>query len=252
VNGHNLILAAAAAAIACGVSLITSVAVASHAYVRRGEVAPAPTRDLAVTGSAKLRIRSDVATWSIVARSSGRTQEEAWASLEAAAAGIRGFLRDRGFPDEVCLPGPVSTSIDYVRDANGRDTQVIFAHRMTRHFDITTPDCDRVHAAAGAVTDLLRTGLQVESRPPSFLYTRLAELKVRMVGEATANARERGETIARGSGCRIGPVLDARAGVLQITAPWSTEVTSSGIHDTGTIEKDVTSVVHLRFEIVPQ
>ena len=42
---------------------------------------------------------------------------------------------------------------------------------------------------------------------------------------------------------------DARAGVLQITRPWSTEVASYGIHDTSTIEKDVTSTVHLTFLI---
>lgn len=37
--------------------------------------------------------------------------------------------------------------------------------------------------------------------------------------------------------------------MLQITAPWSTEVSAGGVHNTSSIEKDVTSVVHLTLQI---
>ena len=60
------------------------------------------------------------------------------------------------------------------------------------------------------------------------------------------------------AGCRakesrgaIGSVKDARAGVLQITRPWSTEVTAGGTNDASSVEKDVTSVVHLSLVIEP-
>jgi hypothetical protein len=91
----------------------------------------------------------------------------------------------------------------------------------------------------------------VESLAPEFIYTKLADLKLIMIGEATANARERAERIAKESRCKVGSVKDARAGVLQITRPWSTEVTSSGANDTSSVEKDVTSVVHLSLVIDP-
>jgi len=70
-----------------------------------------------------------------------------------------------------------------------------------------------------------------------------------MIGEATANARERAERIAKESGCAVTTVKDARAGVLQITRPWSTETTASGANDTSSVEKDVTAVVHLSLVI---
>jgi hypothetical protein len=38
-------------------------------------------------------------------------------------------------------------------------------------------------------------------------------------------------------------------GVLQITAPDSTEVSDSGIFDTGTIDKDMTAVVNISFAV---
>lgn len=112
-------------------------------------------------------------------------------------------------------------------------------HRQSRVLDV-----------AGSAK--IRIGAHVESLAPDFVYTKLADLKVRMLGEATANARERAERIASGSGCRVGAVKEASAGVLQITPPWSTEVTSSGVNDTSSIEKDVTSVVHLSMMIEPR
>jgi hypothetical protein len=38
-------------------------------------------------------------------------------------------------------------------------------------------------------------------------------------------------------------------GVMQITAPESTEVSDYGVFDTGTIEKDVTAVVNVSFAV---
>ena len=90
------------------------------------------------------------------------------------------------------------------------------------------------------------------SLSPEFIYTKLSDLKIVMIGEATANARERADRIARESGCSVTTVKDARAGVLQITRPWSTETTSSGANDTSSVEKDVTAVVHLSLLIEPK
>jgi hypothetical protein len=50
----------------------------------------------------------------------------------------------------------------------------------------------------------------------------------------------------------VSTLKEARAGVLQITRPWSTEVSAGGMNDTSSVEKDVTSVVHLTLAIEPR
>jgi len=44
-------------------------------------------------------------------------------------------------------------------------------------------------------------------------------------------------------------VRAVRTGVFQITRPHSTEVSDSGLYDTGTIEKDITAVLTLSFAV---
>jgi len=237
--------------LAVATSFITSTWVASRAYLKRGEQQERVSRTLDVTGSAKKGIVSDLAQWNIRIAGEGKTIEDAFQKMSASGEKVRDFLGQKGFGAETVTAGPIRTETHYRRDEKGNETREITSYRLVRVFEIRTPDVKKVEKTSGEVTEILRTGAHVESLAPEFIYTKLADLKLVMIGEATANARERAERIAKESRCRIGTVKDARAGVLQITRPWSTEVTSSGANDTSSVEKDVTSVVHLSLVIEP-
>jgi len=241
--------AAIVLALAVVVSFVTSAAVASRAYLRRGEQQVQLARTLEVTGSAKQPIVSDLALWTIRTGGEGKRLEEAFRALEETGAKVSSFLEKQGFPADAVSPGPIRTETHYARDAKGNETREVAAYRLVRTYGIRTKDVARVRRASSEVTELLKTGAHVESLSPEFVYTRLAELKVEMLGRAAADARDRAERIARESGCRVASVKDARAGVLQITPPWSTEVSAGGMNDTSSIEKDVTAVMRLTLVI---
>ena len=241
--------AALVVSLAVGASFVTSTYVASRAYLRRGEQQERVARTLEVTGSAKRSIQSDLSLWNIRVAGEGKTLEDAFQKLSGSANKVTEFLNQKGFSSEAVNPGPIRTEIHYRRDEKGNETREPSSYRLLRSFEIKTGDVRKVEKAASEVTELLKMGAHVESLAPEFIYTKLADLKIVMIGEATANARERAERIAKESGCSVGTVKDARAGVLQITRPWSTEVTSSGANDTSSVEKDVTSVVHLSMVI---
>jgi hypothetical protein len=114
---------------------------------------------------------------------------------------------------------------------------------------VTSADVEAVAEAAGRVTDLIEQGVKVISERPDFTFTKLADLKIRMIGDASKDARARADEIAGNAGCRVSDVRNARMGVFQITRPDSTDVTGSGIYDTSTIDKDVRSVVTLTLGI---
>ncbi len=247
----RLFSAALVVSIAAVTSLVISTVVASRAYLHRGRQEHQEHRTLNVAGSARIRIESDLALWSIRVAGEGKKLEEAFEQLSSSAEKVARFLRQKGFPEEAVELGPIGTTRHFGRDAKGHETREIASYQLTRLFKIQSSEVRRVAKAAGEVTELLSAGVHVESLSPEYLYTRLSDLKIRVQGEATANARARGEQIARESGCRVGAVREARAGILQITPPWSTEVSSSGIHDTSSIEKDVRTSVHLTLMIEP-
>ncbi|HZE99841.1 MAG TPA: SIMPL domain-containing protein [Planctomycetota bacterium] len=235
--------------LAVGGSFVTSTWVASRAYLKRGGQQEKGTRTLDVTGSARKLIVSDLAIWTIRIGGEGKTIEDAYQKMSASGDKVREFLSQKGVPADAVKSGPIRTETHYRKDEKGNSTREITSHELSRAFEIRTSEVRLVEKASGEVTEILRTGAHVESLAPDFVYTKLSDLKIAMIGEATRNARERAEQIAAGSGCRIGSVKDARAGVLQVTRPWSTETTSSGANDTSSVEKDVMSVVHLTLTI---
>src|SRR5581483_12003535 len=74
----------------------------------------------------------------------------------------------------------------------------------------------RVPWASRAITSLIKVGVEIDSGAPSFLYTKLSELKINMLAEATKDATSRAEQIVGNARGRLGKLVEARMGVIQI------------------------------------
>lgn len=87
------------------------------------------------------------------------------------------------------------------------------------------------------------------SSPVKYIYTKLADIKVQMAAEAAKDARIRAEQVVKQSGSSLGPLLNARLGVMQINPALSTDVSGEGNNDQTSLDKDVISVVSSTFEV---
>ena len=76
---------------------------------------------------------------------------------------------------------------------------------------------------AELLVELLDEGVNVEAYSPDYYYTKLSDLKMEMLAEATQDARMRAETITANAGSSLGALKIANTGVFQITAPNSSD-----------------------------
>jgi hypothetical protein len=182
----------------------------------------------------------------------GKDLKSAYTVLKAGVDRVNTFLEAQKFKPGEIAPGAIDTQTHYTRDWRGRETQDVASYTLSRTFTITTPRVDAVAVPAGEVTELIRDGINVVSSAPEYIYTNLADLKIEMIGEASKDARTRADQIVSNAGCVITEVRTARMGVMQITRPNSTEVSSSGMNDVSSIDKDVTSVVSLTLGLGPK
>ena len=244
-------LARSAGIVALGVaaSVVLSTALAARAYRGRAVDASRRIETLDVKGLARQRIMSDVAVWRIDVKGEGETLQASFAALEKGLGGIRAFLNERSFEEGEIVIGAIRTETHYARDGDGRRTRDVTGYTLQRSVSVTSGALERVATAAGKVTELIREGILVVSQPPEYYYSRVADLKIALMGMASEDARARADAIARKAGCRVGAVRDARMGVLQVTRPHSMDVSSYGVYDTSTIAKDVRAVVSLTFQI---
>jgi len=204
---------------------------------------------ITVTGSAKKTIRADLAVWRGSFNAQSPRIEDAYADLEASAKRVRAYLVGRGFADSALVFSQVQTQTLYTRSANGMETGQIEGYRLMQTVEVRSKDVGRIETLAREATQLIRQGVRFESNPPEYLVTGLADLKVEMLAAATRDAKARAAEMAKNAGSSIGRLRAARMGVFQVTPANSTMVTDYGINDTSALEKDITSVVSVSFEI---
>ncbi len=245
----NFATAAVVVLIAAFASFLTSTVVAARAYVERGAQVTRGEQTIVVKGSTRKRIRSDHAVWRIAVYGEAQELTEAFSILDDGVAKVRAFLEERGFTPQQIGLGSIDTTTHYIRDKKIAQTRQVESYVLDRTIFVITGDVDRVLVAAGEVTQLIENGVRVVSCAPEYHFKGLADLKIELMAEASADARARAEKIAQAAGCKVAEVRSARMGVLQITQPYSTDVSDYGIHDTSTIDKDITAVVTVTFRI---
>ena len=204
---------------------------------------------ITVTGSARQSIRSDFIIWRGRVTGTSATMPEAYRTVKRNAARVETYLNEQKIPNlEIVFHSISTTPIFEILD-NGRRTNRVLYYQLTQQFEVRSDKVEEVTKLSRQVTDLIEEGVPLVSYAPEYYYTKLSELRVEMLGKATADARQRAEMIAQSAGGRIGAVRSARSGVFQITPPNSTEVSSYGIYDTSTLEKDITAVVSATFAV---
>lgn len=201
-----------------------------------------------VAGSASVRIRSDRALWSSTVTARGATLAEAYAVLQEGVPRVRRFLIDQGVPEDDVRVGAVSTDELYARNEDGMELrEQITGYELRQSVHVTSSDIDLVERVSQDVTQLIEGGVHVTSSAPEYIYTDLDEVKIRLVGEATADARARAEQVAENSQSELGRLVSARVGVVQVNAANETEVAWEGVYNRSSVDKDVMLVVHTMF-----
>jgi len=208
-----------------------------------------PEEAITVTGSAKRPITSDFVVWRASVGMQSPSITTAAAELRSESNKVRQFLRANGVADSMLTVKPVETfAIPEVVD-NGRETGRIVAYRLTQHFEVRSANVQALTALSQKAADLMSEGVALSSQPPEYLYTKLGDLRISLIEEATRDAKLRAEAIAKSTGNSIGSVRQAHIGVFQITPRFSTEIADYGINDVTAIDKDVTAVVHVTFAL---
>lgn len=234
---------------AFGVCLALAIVAATVIATRTMRVIKQANETVEVKGFAEQRILSDWALWRGRFTARGTDLVETSNVLEGQKATVLGFLSQAGIKQEELEVSPVTTQVLYRRDAQGRVTNTIEGYALSIDLTVSAGDIDRISKVAKQSDILIKQGVQFSSQSPQYFYTKLGDLKISILGAATADARQRAEQLAEKSGSSIGALRFARQGVFQITPVYSTEVSNFGRNDTSSREKSIKAVVTIGYSL---
>ena len=207
---------------------------------------------LTATGSASCDFESDLIVWRGSFSVHGATPKEAYQVIKGDAGLVQKYLKDNGVPDSDIVFSSVSISQSYVSRYDQEGNYIgdePDGYDLTQSLTVSSSDIDKVEEISRDITQLIESGVEFESYSPEYYYTRLDEMKLDLIEKATANARQRIDIMASGTGARLDRLLTASLGVFQITATnsGSGEYTYDGAFDTRSRYKTATVTVRLNY-----
>jgi uncharacterized protein len=236
------------------IALIFSVTILVSAWMLAGAWARSHQQNetIRVTGMAKKDFTADLIVWRGNFSKKSMTIQEAYAVLKKDAALTKDYLIKKGVKAGEIVFSAVNISREYryTGGSEGRGGQVFDGFSLSQSIEIESGEVDKIEKISREVTELIDLGVEFYSQYPEYYSTRLADLKIELLAQATADARNRAEQISGNSKAKLGSLRTATMGIFQITGQNSNEGFSwGGAYNTSSKKKSASITVKLEFGI---
>jgi uncharacterized protein len=186
---------------------------------------------ISVTGLAEKDFVSDQIVWTGNYSRKMMDLKSAYTLLKEDEGKIKNYLAGKGVADSEMVFSAVTIDKDFTAkyDADGKNLGSEFTgYNLKQDVTVDSKNIEKVEKISREVTELIQNGIEFNSSSPSYYYTKLSELKLDLLAKASADAKQRAETIAKNSGSSLGKIKKATMGVFQITGKNSNEDYSYG------------------------
>jgi hypothetical protein len=240
-----------------GVSIIIATAIGADSFYRSKQL----SNVLSVTGSAEKIVTSDTVKWqSVLSRSvDALALKEGSSQIKNDIEVVKKYFKNSGVQDSEITINPVTVTpfcqsqngMSYDKFGNqscgssptaGYNLQQVIAVESSRVAEIT-------ELTQSASDYFISQGLVFSTQNLEYYYSKLADLRLDLLSQATKDARLRAQKIAESTGKKIDSLQAASMGVFQVAAKNSVEVSDYGVYDTTSLEKKVTGVVRVSFSL---
>jgi uncharacterized protein len=210
-----------------------------------------------VPGTAKRRVRSDFVLWRVRVTVARAELSDVYRLLATNFGKVRDYLRRRGIAATDISSATVESEERYksVQRAHGKPEWVRF-FQVSQLMEVKSKNVALVSTVAGDAAQIYvsaglnEPGVRFDSQAPSYYFSRMEELKVDVIAEATRHAKQRASQIASAGGGKLGRLLSAQVGDVAIASPYAGTTSSSQpstSEEFSSIEKDVIANVTLLF-----
>lgn len=198
-----------------------------------------------VVGMATKRFDSDIVKWRItIGRNTGLNDiSNGYLLIQNDLQFLKKLFTEKGLQPKELTIQPINTLSNYSREGQ------ISGYNLQQGVFVITSNIAAVEDLALNPAVLIDKGIILQNSNLEYFYSKLSDIKMELLAEATKDAQKRAFEIAQNSNVHLGNVTSLRVGVFQITEPFSTEVSDYGMYNTQTKQKDITVTVRASFKI---
>jgi len=203
---------------------------------------------ITVTGSAYEIVKSDSGKINFTIYVQAKTKAAAYQILKQQLPVVVKYLKDKGITD-INIKNYNGYYSYKCNPTTGNYTNEIDNYKLSQPVEASSKDVNLIKEVSIDMQNLIDKGIDISDTGTDYFYSGLADLKVKLLKEATIDAKNRASAMLNANNNSVGKIQSVRMGVFQITDVDSTSVSDMGINDTSTIDKKVTAVANVMFRI---
>ncbi|HNW68460.1 MAG TPA: SIMPL domain-containing protein [Bacteroidales bacterium] len=216
--------------------------------------AKAPSKTVSVVGLAEKDFVSDLIVLNFTYQTKDMDMKTAYSNLKEQTNTVKEYLKSKGITDAEITFKAISSEEDYSYQYDTqaeRSFNVFTGYILRQTVRIESKEVEKIETLHKNISELLDKGININASEPDYYYTKLADLKIEMLAEATKDARARAEAIAQNAGSHLSSLKVGTMGVFQITAPNSSEddYTWGGAFNTSSKNKRVSINMRLTYYV---
>lgn len=211
-----------------------------------------PQKTVSVVGLVEKDFTSDLIVWEFNYSVKDNEMKQSYAKIKAQNEIVKNYLKNAGIPDKEVDFKKITTRPTYKSYYSSEHWVEEFEGYESRQVvRIESNNIDKIEALSRDIAELYDQNIMIENNNPEYYYTKLSDLKLEMLAEASKNARSRAETITQNAGATLGDLKSANMGVFQITKPNSSEedYTWGGAFNTSSKEKRASINMRLTYYV---
>ncbi len=200
-----------------------------------------------VTGSAREAVTADTARLviNLETKTGGNDQQIGYARLEEATSNIVAYLESQGFTE---YETPTITSYpNYTYPQSGEP--IFTGYNVNRQIIVRSDDVEKASVLANNIEPFTGANYNVSTQSLELTYSKLDEIRVRLLSEAIKDAKARADAIASESGRSVSVLRNASSGVVQVLPAGGIDISDYGMYDTQSVDKEVMVTVRATFEL---
>ena len=208
-----------------------------------------PNDGITVTGSASKIVKSDKGSLYFNITTRNKSRRAGYETIKRQLPIIKSYLISKGIKEEDINIKTTNCYNTYKILPNGNSSNEVEYYNIQQPVEIKSDKVDTIRDISTDITSLMSKGIDLDVNMPEYYYSKISDLKVELLNEASKDAKQRATAMLKATHNRTGKIQSVKMGVFQITSPNSTNVSDSGIYDTESVEKKVTAVANVVFKI---
>lgn len=211
-----------------------------------------PSKTVSVVGLAEKDFTSDLIVWDLRYDVLDMDMKRSYAMIKDQNKIVKEFLSSKGIKNDEIDFKNISTKPKYESHwENGHWVENFEGYQSEQRIRVESKDVEKIEKIIREISELYDQNIKISSDDPEYYYTKLSDLKLEMLAQASKNARERAQTVTENAGGKLGDLKTATTGVFQITAPNSSEDSYSwgGAFNTSSKQKHVSINMRLTYYV---